>query len=348
MIRVIDAYGRLQTVVSGVFNGVLKSVDPTVNDDETQGYSVETQWLNTSANKVFVCMNASEGEAVWVELTAATDSDAVHDNVAGEIAAVDEKETPHNDDLVLVEDSEDSNAKKSVKLSNLPGGGSGVDTSGTPEAGDFSVFTDADTIEGKSAAETLALLSVESGADVTDADNVAAAGAAMSGGAFHDGFSDFVADEHSPSASIGEVDTGSATNRHINPNSLRGSMHGKRTISVLVNAGDAIATGNGQAYFGRIPSYLIGWNIIEVAANRVAGTGLLTIMIHNFTQSADILTTALTIDANEKDSKDAASAAVIDTGQDDVATGDRYRVDVDGDVGGDSTWVEVQMTLQKP
>jgi hypothetical protein len=37
---------------------------------------------------------------------------------------------------------------------------------------------------------------IENLADVTDATNVAAAGAAMSGGAFHDGFSDFVANEH--------------------------------------------------------------------------------------------------------------------------------------------------------
>jgi hypothetical protein len=37
---------------------------------------------------------------------------------------------------------------------------------------------------------------IEALADVTDAINVAAAGAAMSGGAFHDGFSDFVAAEH--------------------------------------------------------------------------------------------------------------------------------------------------------
>lgn len=37
---------------------------------------------------------------------------------------------------------------------------------------------------------------IEALADVTDVTNVAAAGAAMAGGVFHDGFSDFVADEH--------------------------------------------------------------------------------------------------------------------------------------------------------
>lgn len=57
-----------------------------------------------------------------------TDADAIHDNVAGEIAAVTEKATPVAADLVLIEDSEDSNNKKRVQVGNLPGGGGGGDT----------------------------------------------------------------------------------------------------------------------------------------------------------------------------------------------------------------------------
>jgi len=53
------------------------------------------------------------------------DSDAIHDNVAGEITAVTEKVTPHDDDVVLIEDSEAANVKKRVKVSALGGGGSG-------------------------------------------------------------------------------------------------------------------------------------------------------------------------------------------------------------------------------
>lgn len=49
-----------------------------------------------------------------------TDEDAIHDNVAGEIAAVTEKTTPVDADLLLIEDSEDSNNKKRVQLGNLP------------------------------------------------------------------------------------------------------------------------------------------------------------------------------------------------------------------------------------
>jgi len=53
------------------------------------------------------------------------------------------------------------------------------------------------TIDGRDISVDGAKLDgIEAGADVTDAANVATAGAAMAGGAFHDGFSDFVAAEH--------------------------------------------------------------------------------------------------------------------------------------------------------
>ena len=58
-------------------------------------------------------------------------------------------------------------------------------------------------------------------------------------------------------------------------------------------------------------------------------TNTLDIQIHNLTQTADMLSTKLTIDSAETDSATAATAAVIDTANDDVATGDRIRIDVD-------------------
>jgi hypothetical protein len=49
-----------------------------------------------------------------------TDPDAIHDNVAGEIAALTAKATPVSGDLLLIEDSADSNNKKKVTISTLP------------------------------------------------------------------------------------------------------------------------------------------------------------------------------------------------------------------------------------
>jgi hypothetical protein len=42
-----------------------------------------------------------------------------------------------------------------------------------------------------------------------------------------------------------------------------------------------------------------------------------------------MLSTVITIDSGETDTSTAAAAAVIDTANDDVATGDRIRIDID-------------------
>ena len=68
------------------------------------------------------------------------DATAIHDNVSAEISAVTEKTTPHDDDLLLIEDSQASNAKKKLKISNLPSsgsGGGGGPTSITFKPGDY-------------------------------------------------------------------------------------------------------------------------------------------------------------------------------------------------------------------
>jgi hypothetical protein len=68
------------------------------------------------ANKKYVDDNGS-----------GTDADAIHDNVASEISAITEKTTPADNDVIIIEDSEDTYNKKSVKISNLPASSSSVD-----------------------------------------------------------------------------------------------------------------------------------------------------------------------------------------------------------------------------
>jgi len=51
-----------------------------------------------------------------------TDLSAIHDDVDGEIAAITEKVAPIEADLILIEDSDASNAKKYIEIGNLPGG----------------------------------------------------------------------------------------------------------------------------------------------------------------------------------------------------------------------------------
>lgn len=61
----------------------------------------------------------------------------------------------------------------------------------------------------------------------------------------------------------------------------------------------------------------------------VSSSGTPTVQIHNITDAVDILSTAITIDASEFTSYSAATPPVINTSNDDIATGDRIRVDVD-------------------
>jgi len=130
-----------------------------------------------------------------------------------------------------------------------------------------------------------------------------------------------------------EVTTGTDATRAVTPDALAGSAYGTAVIPVLV-FDDSLncETGDGAGdLFFRIPSVLNGFDLVAVAACcQTAGTtGTMDIQIHNVTQAADMLSTKITIDSTETDSSTAATPAVIDTSNDDVATGDQLRIDVD-------------------
>jgi hypothetical protein len=93
----------------------------------------------------------------------------------------------------------------------------------------------------------------------------------------------------------------------------------------------AVAVGDAQQILG-IPEDLDETSLVAVGAyvTTVSSSGLVTVQIRNITQAnADMLSTKITIDANEKDSKTAATQAVINLTVDDVLWGDQIAVDVD-------------------
>lgn len=93
---------------------------------------------------------------------------------------------------------------------------------------------------------------------------------------------------------------------------------------------DDVTTGDGKSYL-HIPTDLQGVNLISVHAEVITAgtTGTTDIQVHNVTQALDMLSTKLTIDSGETGSDTAATPAVIDTANDNVAAHDLLRIDID-------------------
>lgn len=105
-------------------------------------------------------------------------------------------------------------------------------------------------------------------------------------------------------------------------------VSGDSTVSVrIVDPTAALTTGNAKNYYV-VPEQLSGYSLIGVGAHvfgeSSSGTPTIDIKLAGVT----MLTTLLTIDANEKDSATAATAAVIDSTYRTVATGQEIRFDV--------------------
>jgi hypothetical protein len=121
---------------------------------------------------------------------------------------------------------------------------------------------------------------------------------------------------------------GFRTNQLERRPSLTGAR-GRFTIKVFSDT-TVVTTGDGKFIFG-IPEDLDGADLVQVGAyvTTVSSSGLVTVQIRNFSQSADMLSTRITIDASERDSKTAATPAVIDLANDDVVWANQIAIDVD-------------------
>lgn len=128
-----------------------------------------------------------------------------------------------------------------------------------------------------------------------------------------------------------------------------GSDLGKRVIQVkVIDDATTLTTGDGKVIF-LVPQELNGYNLVGAAAfvTTVSSSGTPTIQIRNVTDAVDMLSTRITVDANEYTSYTAAAAAVVDATYDDVATGDRLAVDVDV-AGTGAKGLGIVLTFQLP
>lgn len=153
-------------------------------------------------------------------------------------------------------------------------------------------------------------------------------------------------------ATAAETTTGADATRAVSPDGLAGSDYGKRIITIEVFGPTTdCATGDSKKVF-RIPVELNGYNLVAVAACVVTAgtTGTMDVQIHRLRSGTpvDMLSTKITIDSTELDTATAATAAVINTSNDDVATADQIHVDVDAVHTTAAKGLLVQLTFQLP
>jgi hypothetical protein len=69
------AEGFMRKTGAGAYEAIKSNlaaaVDPTANDDSGDGYAVSSNWINTTDDKHFICLDATPTAAVWTETTAA-------------------------------------------------------------------------------------------------------------------------------------------------------------------------------------------------------------------------------------------------------------------------------------
>lgn len=153
-------------------------------------------------------------------------------------------------------------------------------------------------------------------------------------------------------ATAAEINAATDLTKTINTDELAKANIAKRIIQVQITdpGGSAITTGDGKGYV-LITSELNGFNLIGAiaAVSTNSSSGIPTFQLRRNRSGADVdmLSTKLTIDANEPTSLTAANALVINASNDDVATGDRIFFDFD--VAGTGTkGVNIVMIFQLP
>ncbi len=243
---------------SGSVNGYLSSADWTTFNGKQAGSSNLTSVAGlTYASTSFVKMTNTN--------TFALDTKTYLSTSASEFSALSEKTGLTANDIFIIEDSADTNAKKKVLWSNV------LPSASTSVAGKVEL------------------------------------------------------------AEIAEVNTGTSTTLAVTPDALAGSYAGTKTAILKAFADDAsLATGDGKMYF-TVPASMGGMNLVDVDCHvyTVSSSGTPTFAVYNLTDSHDMLSTNVTVDASEVDSTTATTPPVIDTSYDDVVEADVVRIDVD-------------------
>lgn len=160
-------------------------------------------------------------------------------------------------------------------------------------------------------------------------------------------------------ATPAETTTGTDNTRAVSPDGLAGSVFGEKYVTMeCVADGTALTTGDGKCYFP-VHANLATWQVVGVSGHvgaAVSSSGVVTVDIDVCGAVAtgircsgtnrDLLSTNMTIDANE-DGTETAAGAVINTANDDLASGEWLRVNIDA-AGTGTQGLYVTIILRKP
>jgi len=122
---------------------------------------------------------------------------------------------------------------------------------------------------------------------------------------------------------------------------------GDRCVCIPVSASDeGVTTGDGTIAFAA-PLSLDGYDLVDALANvytqSASGTTDIQVRRRRGANSADMLSTKITIATDEYYARD----GVVNTSNDDVATGDKIYIDVDA-AGSGAQGLSVTLTFRKP
>ncbi len=219
------------------------------------------------------------------------DGSAIHADTAAEISAISLKPIPVSADLILIEDSADSDNKKKITVGSLPTGGGGESNTAsnvnTAGVGVFKQKTGVDLeFRGVKAASSKATVSLDAGTNEIRVD-VADASAAQAGAI--------------ELATQGEVDTGTDTTRAIVPSTLAGSALATDVTANNAKITNATHTGD-----------VTGSAALTITANAVTNAMLAQVA----TATIKGRTTALTGDPEDLTASQARTVLNVEDGAD--------------------------------
>lgn len=145
-------------------------------------------------------------------------------------------------------------------------------------------------------------------------------------------------------ATIAETNAGSDTTKVITPDGLGGSVYGEKNADTILFTGDtAIATGT-STYERIMPATVNGFDVVDALCGTDAlATSTVRLVRNRAGTEAYVFSTDITITAERY-----ATDEVVDTANDDVATGDVFYWVVRSATDNTASGLSCSMTLRKP